>query len=125
MHPPPCRSLLAAALLAGCAHAPAAQDASRPCRASSTASTRIEGTVRDTTGAPIQFAHVRVVGTGLQAVADSTGHYALPAVPLGPVVLRAQWVGYRTRDLATCLEPEESPVVFVDFALTPKLEVTS
>jgi Ca-activated chloride channel family protein len=56
---------------------------------------RVEGHVRNENGAPIVHAQVFVVGTALGALTDSTGAYALPAVPEGRVTVRASSIGYR------------------------------
>jgi Ca-activated chloride channel family protein len=56
---------------------------------------RVEGHVRDQSGAPIAQAQVFVVGTALTAVTDRSGAYALPAVPEGSVTIRAAFIGYK------------------------------
>jgi Ca-activated chloride channel family protein len=57
---------------------------------------RVEGHVRDQSGAPIAQAQVFVVGTALNAVTDHSGAYALPAVPEGSVTIRAAFIGYKS-----------------------------
>jgi Ca-activated chloride channel homolog len=57
---------------------------------------RVEGHVRDTKGAPIVQAQVFIVGTALNALTDSAGAYAFPAVPEGSVAIRAAFIGYRS-----------------------------
>ena len=60
---------------------------------------RAAGHVRDGSGAPIAQAQVIVIGTALSALTDTAGAYLLPAVPVGPVTLRATRVGYRPAEL--------------------------
>ncbi len=55
---------------------------------------RIAGYVRDGRGAPVVHAQVLVVGTALTALSDTAGTYLLPAVPAGPVTVRAVGAGY-------------------------------
>lgn len=57
---------------------------------------RVEGYVRDPKGAPIVQAQVFIVGTALNALTDSAGAYAFPAVPEGSVTIRAAVIGYRS-----------------------------
>jgi Ca-activated chloride channel family protein len=55
---------------------------------------RITGHVRDGHGAPLVHTEVRVVGTALSALTDTAGAYLIPAVPAGPVTVRAARAGY-------------------------------
>jgi len=55
---------------------------------------RIVGQVRDGQGAPLGHAQITVVGTAFSALSDSTGSYAIAAVPVGTVVVRAARAGY-------------------------------
>jgi Ca-activated chloride channel homolog len=55
---------------------------------------RITGYVRDGQGAPMAHAQVQVVGTALSALSDTSGAYLIPAVPAGPVTVRAAHAGY-------------------------------
>ena len=61
---------------------------------------RVAGHVRDGQGAPLAYAQVIVAGSALSALSDAAGAYLLPAVPAGPVTLRATRVGYRPAELA-------------------------
>ncbi len=54
---------------------------------------RITGYVRDGRGALVH-AEVLVVGTALSALTDTAGAYLIPAVPAGPVTVRATRAGY-------------------------------
>ncbi len=56
---------------------------------------RVEGHVRDQSGAPLAQAQVFVVGTALQASTDRSGAYVFPAVPQGSVTVRAAFIGYK------------------------------
>lgn len=60
---------------------------------------RVAGHVRDGQGAPVAYAQVMVAGSALSALTDAGGAYLLPAVPAGPVTLRATRVGYRPAEL--------------------------
>lgn len=57
---------------------------------------RVKGHVRDQSGTPIANAQVFIVGTALNALTDSLGAYAFPAVPEGRQQLRAAFIGYRS-----------------------------
>jgi len=61
---------------------------------------RVEGHVRDQSGAPIANAQVFVVGTALQTLSDRSGAYAFAAVPVGRVVVRAAFIGYKSAEAA-------------------------
>src|SRR5687768_3138105 len=55
----------------------------------------ISGRVTDAvSGAPVEAAQVRVLGTTLGAVADAEGRYTIRGVPAGAVEVRALRVGY-------------------------------
>jgi Ca-activated chloride channel family protein len=60
---------------------------------------RIEGTVRDSAGAPIAHAQVFVVGLAFNTLTDSAGHYRLVDVPVGTYTIRAAFIGYRSTEL--------------------------
>jgi TonB-linked SusC/RagA family outer membrane protein len=60
----------------------------------------VTGRVLDeVTRAPVAFASVSVVGTAIGAVSDQSGAFRLDGVPGGPVTLRVQSLGYRTRQV--------------------------
>jgi len=61
---------------------------------------RVTGTVRDGAGAPVAHAQLQVVGTALTALSDTAGVYLLPAVPAGPVTVRATRAGFGPVELA-------------------------
>jgi Ca-activated chloride channel homolog len=61
---------------------------------------RVQGHVRDQSGAPIAQAQVFIVGTALQASTDRSGAYAFPAVQEGSVTIRAAFIGYKLSEAA-------------------------
>jgi Ca-activated chloride channel family protein len=61
---------------------------------------RIEGQVRDGAGGPLANAQVLAVGTAFNALTDDKGEYVFPALPAGPLTLRAALVGYQPAELS-------------------------
>ncbi|HUG00796.1 MAG TPA: TonB-dependent receptor, partial [Longimicrobiales bacterium] len=57
---------------------------------------KIEGHVRDATGAPLAGAQITVIGTTLGNIANSEGYYFVNNVPAGVHDIRAQFIGYGT-----------------------------
>jgi hypothetical protein len=55
---------------------------------------KIEGTVRDQSGAPVNGAQVLVVGSAFSASTNEQGYYFINNVPVGVMVIRAQYIGY-------------------------------
>jgi len=55
---------------------------------------KIEGTVKDSAGAPIAGAQVQIVGSAFRAVTDEKGYYFINNVPAGVVTVRAQFIGF-------------------------------
>jgi hypothetical protein len=55
---------------------------------------KIEGTVRDQSGAPLNGAQVFIVGTAFAAVSNERGYYFLNNVPAGSYTVRGQYIGY-------------------------------
>jgi len=55
---------------------------------------KVEGTVRDQSGAPINGAQVFIVGTAFAALSNERGYYFLNNVPAGVYTVRAQYIGY-------------------------------
>jgi len=55
---------------------------------------KIEGTVRDQSGAPLNGAQVFIVGTAYAAVSNERGYYFINNVPAGTFVVRGQYIGY-------------------------------
>ncbi len=55
---------------------------------------KIEGTVRDQSGAPLNGAQVFIVGTAFAAVSNERGYYFINNVPAGVFVVRGQYIGY-------------------------------
>ena len=60
---------------------------------------KIEGTVKDSAGAPISGATVMIVGTAFRAVTDEAGYYFMNNVPAGVVSVRAQQVGFAMNEV--------------------------
>ncbi len=60
---------------------------------------KIEGTVRDQSGAPVNGAQVFIVGTAFQAVSNERGYYFINNVPAGVMVVRAQYIGYQPAEV--------------------------
>jgi hypothetical protein len=55
----------------------------------------VTGRVTDAvSGAPVEAAQIRVLGTTLGAVADADGRYTIRGVPAGTIEVRALRVGY-------------------------------
>jgi hypothetical protein len=55
---------------------------------------KIEGTVRDQSGAPLNGAQVFIVGTAFAAVSNERGYYFINNVPAGSYTVRGQYIGY-------------------------------
>ena len=55
---------------------------------------KIEGTVRDQSGAPVNGAQVFIVGTAFAGVTNERGYYFINNVPAGTMVVRAQYIGF-------------------------------
>ena len=55
---------------------------------------KIEGTVKDSAGAPIAGAQVSIVGSSFRAVTDDKGYYFMNNVSAGVVTVRAQFIGF-------------------------------
>jgi hypothetical protein len=55
---------------------------------------KIEGTVRDQSGAPIAGAQVLIVGSAFASTTNEQGYYFLNNVPAGVMTVRAQFIGY-------------------------------
>jgi len=60
---------------------------------------KIEGTVKDSAGAPIAGAQVSIVGSAFRAVSDEKGYYFVNNVPAGVVTVRAQFIGYSPNEV--------------------------
>jgi Ca-activated chloride channel family protein len=81
------QALLAAVLFTGAAEPPPSTG-------------RIEGTVRDSAGAPVANAQVIVVSRPWTTMSDSAGHYRLANLPAGRYIIRASAIGYRSQEVA-------------------------
>jgi hypothetical protein len=60
---------------------------------------KIEGTVKDSGGAPIAGAQVLIVGSAYQATTDEKGYFFMNNVPSGTVTVRAQYIGYTPNEV--------------------------
>jgi Ca-activated chloride channel homolog len=76
---------------------------------------RIEGTVRDSIGAPVAGAQVAVIGRPWSTLSDSTGHYRFADLPAGRYAVRATATGYGSREV---------PDVAVEAGRTTRLDLT-
>lgn len=76
----------------------------------------IAGSVRDSAGAPIEYAHVRAGGAA-GAVTDGAGRFRLTPVSPGRVVLHVSRVGYRR--VVDTLTVSSGDSLFVDVTLSP------
>jgi hypothetical protein len=104
---------------------------------------KIEGHVRDQSGAPVASAQVVIVGTAFVATANGQGYYFINNVPAGTVDLRAVFVGYKgvqanalrvlagqtmTQDFVleqSPLQIEEITAIAADNPLVPRDAVTT
>jgi hypothetical protein len=77
---------------------------------------KLEGRIRDPTGAPIASAQVRIEGTAFGAVADSRGYYFINNTPAGSIDVIARFVGFRPVR-TTGLRVLAGQTVTQDFAL--------
>lgn len=55
---------------------------------------KIEGTVRDQSGAPIAGAQVLIVGSAFASTSNEQGYYFINNVPAGVMTVRGQYIGY-------------------------------
>lgn len=55
---------------------------------------KIEGTVKDQSGAPVVGAQVLITGSAFSTTTDQQGYYFINLVPAGTVTVRAQYIGY-------------------------------
>ena len=78
---------------------------------------KVKGHVRDRSGTPIPHAQVFVVGTALNALADSFGAYHLPAVPEGRKDIRAAVIGYKSAQATITVR--QGKTTTHDFTLEP------
>ncbi|MFN8548807.1 MAG: von Willebrand factor type A domain-containing protein [Candidatus Eisenbacteria bacterium] len=91
----------------------------------------IEGTVTDTTGAPLAYANVVLLGTSWGTMTDVRGHYRIERIPAGSYTLTAMLLGFEPAsddsvaiggDLAAALDfrLHEKPL-----GTLPEVEVTA
>ena len=75
----------------------------------------LQGTVSDSSGAPLANASVIVEGTGLRAVAGNNGNYEVRGVPAGTHTVRARLIGYGSS--STSVTVPAGDVAHHDFTL--------
>ncbi|MDQ3995498.1 MAG: SusC/RagA family TonB-linked outer membrane protein [Gemmatimonadota bacterium] len=92
--------------------------AALPLDAQATRQSTITGRVTDAvSGAPVEAAQIRVLGTTLGAVADGEGRYTIRGVPAGTVEVRALRVGYAEQKRAITVEAGATTTA--DFTMRP------
>jgi len=77
---------------------------------------KIEGTLRDPAGAPVQGAQVFIVGTAFAAVSNERGYYFINNVPAGVFIVRAQYIGFAPAE-ARNVRVYAGQTLTVDFSL--------
>ena len=77
---------------------------------------QIAGTVRDQAGAPLANAQVFIVGTPTNALTDSRGSYRLTGVPRGRYTVRANFIGYKSKEVEH-VPVDSGKTTTVDFVL--------
>ncbi|HEX5324431.1 MAG TPA: TonB-dependent receptor, partial [Capsulimonadaceae bacterium] len=82
----------------------------------------IQGTVRDTAGAPLKGANVSLVGTGLVSVTDANGAYLFTGVQPGTYTIRTELVTYQSADTTVVLQQDNTSTN--DFSLVKKTVTT-
>lgn len=81
---------------------------------------RISGYLKDsTTGEPIMYANIVLVGTDIGTASDNYGYYVIPNVPIGDNVLKIMMMGYETISVPINLSLRED--IRRDFELEPKV----
>ena len=55
---------------------------------------KLDGTVRDSAGSPIEGAQVIIVGTAFSATTSHRGYFFINNVPVGTITLQARYIGY-------------------------------
>ena len=78
----------------------------------------ITGTVRDSTGKPLAYANVIVVGTSLGAMTDDAGRFRIRKIPAGAYTVKAVVLGYA--ESATRVEVGGDLAIATDFTLQQK-----
>jgi TonB-linked SusC/RagA family outer membrane protein len=84
----------------------------------------VRGTVLDSaTSRGIAGAQVTITGTSLGALTNDAGQYTIRSVPVGPVTVRAQRIGYTPSDLRLTVIANDA--VTADFTLNPSARTLS
>lgn len=72
----------------------------------------VEGAVTQAGDAtPLRGVIVSIQGTGLTAVTDRDGRFALARVPTGPQIVLARWLGYRPQQASVTVTPNATVTV--------------
>ena len=81
--------------------------------------TTIRGVVRDsTTRDPLPGANIVIMGTGLGTASDLYGRYSLDNIPIGDILIRVSYVGYKTTEEKIKTVPNKT--MEIEFRLTPE-----
>ena len=104
---------------------------------------KIEGRVRDPTGAPIADVQVFIVGTAFSTITNAQGYYFFNSVPAGTVSVRFAFIGFKSTQIdgvkvlagqtgTVDIQLEQSPVEIEEITvlsqvqpLVPRDEVTT
>lgn len=71
------------------------------------------------TGEHIPYATILIVGTGLGAQSDSTGHYMLADVPVGELAIEASFIGYQKSRKTIEIEGKKTYVLHMELSPEP------
>jgi carboxypeptidase family protein/TonB-dependent receptor-like protein len=82
------------------------------------ANARLVGAVRDSTGVPVPSAIV--ASSGLRALTDTGGRFALPGLPLGTVKVSIRRLGFEPRDTAVVLTDGRVDSLLVVLVVIPQ-----
>ncbi len=79
---------------------------------------RIEGTIRDSAGAPVANARIEILNRPWSTLSDGVGRYRLAAVPVGRYTIRVVAPGYQDR-VVRDVRVEEGQATIADVTLGP------
>ena len=81
--------------------------------------TTIKGVVKDsTTNSLLPGANIVIMGTGLGTASDLYGRYSLDNVPVGDILIRVSYVGYKTTEEKINAVPNKT--MEIEFKLSPE-----
>ena len=78
---------------------------------------KIEGHVKDASGAPIPNATVLITGTSYHAQSDARGYYFIENIPAGTYQVEARYINYKPKGVAGLRVPAGQTITGFDFAL--------